>query len=193
MVIIKKNPQTINAREGVERRELSCIVGGNVNWYSHYGDQYGGFLKTKNRSTILPCNPTCGHISGGKHAWKWYMHPNALTLKRKLMLFLLAIYQVLTLLSTSFPFLCITLVEAFPISGNYLVYILINWYSPWIASRWQSRRMCTHSLREHWNHNKLLNHHWQEDARTNQKSCPTYPETKEKLQWDSRRGAIMIK
>ena len=27
-------------------------VGGNANWYSHYGEQYGGFLKTKNRVTI---------------------------------------------------------------------------------------------------------------------------------------------
>ena len=33
-----KNPQTINAREGVQRREPSCTNGGNVNWYSHYGE-----------------------------------------------------------------------------------------------------------------------------------------------------------
>ena len=38
IAIIKKNPQTINAREGVERREPSHTVGGNVNWYSHYGE-----------------------------------------------------------------------------------------------------------------------------------------------------------
>ena len=25
--------------------EPSCTVGGNVNWYSHYGEQYGGSLK----------------------------------------------------------------------------------------------------------------------------------------------------
>ena len=29
----------------MEKRELSCIVGGNVNWYSHYGEQYGGSIK----------------------------------------------------------------------------------------------------------------------------------------------------
>ena len=29
-------PQIINAGEDVERREPSYIVGGNVNWYSHY-------------------------------------------------------------------------------------------------------------------------------------------------------------
>jgi len=39
-----KSPQT-NGGEGVERREPSYTVGGNVNWYSHYGEQYGGFLK----------------------------------------------------------------------------------------------------------------------------------------------------
>ena len=41
----QKNRQTINAGEGVEKREPSYTVGGNVNWYSHYGEQYGGFLK----------------------------------------------------------------------------------------------------------------------------------------------------
>ena len=42
---IIKNIQTINAGEGVEKRERSCTVGGNVNWYSHYGRQYGDSLK----------------------------------------------------------------------------------------------------------------------------------------------------
>ena len=40
-----KNLQTISAGEGVEKREHSCTVGGNVNWYSHYGRQYGDSLK----------------------------------------------------------------------------------------------------------------------------------------------------
>ena len=40
-----KSPQTINAGEGVEKRECSCTVGGNVNWYSHYGKKYGDSLK----------------------------------------------------------------------------------------------------------------------------------------------------
>ena len=40
-----KNLQTINAGEGVEEREPFCSVGGNVNGYSHYGEEYGGFLK----------------------------------------------------------------------------------------------------------------------------------------------------
>ena len=40
-----KSLQTINAGEGVEKREPSYTVGGNVNWNSHYGEQYGGSLK----------------------------------------------------------------------------------------------------------------------------------------------------
>ena len=37
--------QVINAEDGVEKREPSYIVNGNVNWYSYYGEQYGGSLK----------------------------------------------------------------------------------------------------------------------------------------------------
>ena len=36
-IIQKKNLQTINAGEDVEKKEPSCTVGNNVNWYSHYG------------------------------------------------------------------------------------------------------------------------------------------------------------
>ena len=36
--------QTINVGEGVEKRECSWTDGGNVNWYNHYGKQYGGSL-----------------------------------------------------------------------------------------------------------------------------------------------------
>ena len=44
MAIIKRL-QIINAKEGVEKREPSYIVGGNVNWYNHYGKQCGGSLE----------------------------------------------------------------------------------------------------------------------------------------------------
>ena len=37
--------QITNAGEGVEKKEPSYTVGGNVNWYSHYGEQYRGSLK----------------------------------------------------------------------------------------------------------------------------------------------------
>jgi len=49
---VSRNSQTINAGEGVKRREPSNTVGGNVNWYSYDGEQYGGSLKTKYRVTM---------------------------------------------------------------------------------------------------------------------------------------------
>ena len=39
MAIIKKS--TINAGESAEKSKLSYTVGRNVNWYDHYGEQYG--------------------------------------------------------------------------------------------------------------------------------------------------------
>ena len=41
----KKNLPTVNAVEGVEKREPSYTVGGNLNWCSHCGEQYGGSLE----------------------------------------------------------------------------------------------------------------------------------------------------
>ena len=71
MTMIKKNTQTISSGEGVERREPSYIVGRKVNWYSQYGEQYGGSLKkNKNRATILFYDPTPGPISGENHGPK---------------------------------------------------------------------------------------------------------------------------
>ena len=43
----QNNLQAINAGEGVEKRECFYSVGENVNWYTHYGDQYGGSLKNE--------------------------------------------------------------------------------------------------------------------------------------------------
>ena len=37
--LLSKRQEIINACENVEKREPSCTVGGNVNWYSHYGEQ----------------------------------------------------------------------------------------------------------------------------------------------------------
>uniref|UniRef100_A0A8D0RTZ4 Uncharacterized protein n=1 Tax=Sus scrofa TaxID=9823 RepID=A0A8D0RTZ4_PIG len=45
MAIIKKSTNN-NAGGAVEKREPSCTVGGNVNWYSHYGEQFGDTLET---------------------------------------------------------------------------------------------------------------------------------------------------
>ena len=44
MAIIK-SLQIINAGEGVEKREPSYTVPGNISWCSHYGEQYEGSLK----------------------------------------------------------------------------------------------------------------------------------------------------
>ena len=47
MVAIKKstNNKCINVEVGVDKRECFYSVGGNVNWYSHYGEQCGDSLK----------------------------------------------------------------------------------------------------------------------------------------------------
>ena len=37
--------QEINAGKKGEEREPLCATGGNVNWYSHYGGQFGGSSK----------------------------------------------------------------------------------------------------------------------------------------------------
>ena len=44
MAIIK-NTLIISVGEDVEKKKLSYTVGGNVNWCSHYGKQYGGSSK----------------------------------------------------------------------------------------------------------------------------------------------------
>ena len=45
-ILSPKSIQTINAGEGLEKREPSHTVGGNVNWYSHYRKQYAvSFIK----------------------------------------------------------------------------------------------------------------------------------------------------
>ena len=60
----QKNLQTRNAGKGVEKRKHSHTVGGNVNWYSHYGEQYGGFLKTLKENY---------HVTQQSHSWGIYL------------------------------------------------------------------------------------------------------------------------
>ena len=67
---LSKSSQTINAGEGVEKWEHSCTVDGNVNWYSHYGRLYGHSLKTRNKTTIWPSNPTPRYIRWGNQTEK---------------------------------------------------------------------------------------------------------------------------
>ena len=40
-----KRPQITNVGKDVKKRELLYTVGGNVNWCSHCGKQYGGSSK----------------------------------------------------------------------------------------------------------------------------------------------------
>ena len=61
MPLIKKSISN-NAGKGVEKREHSCTVGGNVNWDSCYWRLYGNSLKTRNNTTIWASNPTLRHI-----------------------------------------------------------------------------------------------------------------------------------
>ena len=70
--------QKINKRwqECGEKREPMYSVGGYVNWFSHYGKQYGGSPKLKELSHDTPTD-------SWMHIWKkyeitnskWYMHP----------------------------------------------------------------------------------------------------------------------
>ena len=65
-----------NSCGAVDKREPSYIVFGNVNWYTHYGEQYGCSSKVKNRNAILSSNPIPGHIFRENHNYKRYMQPN---------------------------------------------------------------------------------------------------------------------
>ena len=40
-----KSLQRINDTEGMKKMEPSYTIGGNVNWYSYYGEQYGESLR----------------------------------------------------------------------------------------------------------------------------------------------------
>ena len=50
-----------------EKGTFLYSAGGNVNWHSRYGEQYGGSWK---RATTWPWNLSPGHKSKGKMAWK---------------------------------------------------------------------------------------------------------------------------
>ena len=54
--IIKKST-TINAGEGMERREPSYTAGGNANWCTLYGNQYGGSFSEVAQSCPTLCDP----------------------------------------------------------------------------------------------------------------------------------------
>ena len=44
-----------------------CTVGGNTNWWSHSGEQYGDLLKSRTKTTIWLSNATTGYIAWGNY------------------------------------------------------------------------------------------------------------------------------
>ena len=54
--------QQINAGEDVEKREHSYTVGGNVSWYNHYGEHYGGTLEIYTQNH---------HMTQQSHSWAY--------------------------------------------------------------------------------------------------------------------------
>ena len=60
--LLSKSPQTVNAGEGVEKREPSYTVGGNANQYSRYGEQCGDFLKNWKQNC---------HMTQQSHFWAY--------------------------------------------------------------------------------------------------------------------------
>ena len=51
MAIIKRQ-EIVSVGEDVEKRELMCIVGGNVSLNHHCGKDFESFSKIKSRTTI---------------------------------------------------------------------------------------------------------------------------------------------
>ena len=69
MVIIKNYELML---ERVWRNGNSPTVGGYVNWCTHYGKQYRGYLKNRVAKWFSCSTP--GHLSREKHDPKRYMH-----------------------------------------------------------------------------------------------------------------------
>ena len=59
----------------MEKRETSYTVGGNVNWCSHYGKQYGGSSKNKIELLYDPAIPLLGIYPDKTIIWKYTRTP----------------------------------------------------------------------------------------------------------------------
>ena len=67
----QKNLQTIDVVEGVAKEKWSYTVGGDVNWYSRYGEQHRSSLKKLNiELTYVPVNPLLGTYAEKTVIWK---------------------------------------------------------------------------------------------------------------------------
>ena len=74
MTVIKK---TTNVGEDIKEKEHLHTAGGNVNWGSHCGKQYGRYSKNKNKPTIQSSHPTPGYIFENENTnVKGYRQPN---------------------------------------------------------------------------------------------------------------------
>lgn len=69
-----KKTRNNNTGEDVEKRGNLRTVGGNVNWFSHFGKQYGSYQKNKNRATYLT------YLGSSV---KWRVRPDLQTLQKK--------------------------------------------------------------------------------------------------------------
>ena len=59
---IKTTLKKTSVGKDVEKRKLLCTVGGNVNWYSHYGKQYGSSSKKIRNWKIWSSSFTSGYL-----------------------------------------------------------------------------------------------------------------------------------
>ena len=76
----------LNAGEGVEKREPSCTVGGNANWYRHYGEQCEDSLKKK-------WEQNC-HMTQQSHYWAYTLRKPELKETRTLHAFTAALFTI---------------------------------------------------------------------------------------------------
>ena len=67
--------------EDVKKREPSGTVGGNVNWYSHYGEENGTSLKKK-KIELLYCSaiPLLGLYLEKTIMWKYTCNVHSITI-----------------------------------------------------------------------------------------------------------------
>ena len=70
-----KSLQIINAGEGMEKKEPSYTVGGNVNWCNHCGELWRSSLKSKSRISKWFYNLSSGYTSRESYSLKRYIQP----------------------------------------------------------------------------------------------------------------------
>lgn len=58
--------QIANVGEDMQKREPESIVGNDINWCRHYGIQYGGSSKVRNRTNVWSSNSNTVYIYKNK-------------------------------------------------------------------------------------------------------------------------------